>query len=126
MARILIVDDQPEIRDLLSKTVEGEGHTALTAGSVAEAWEALKRGADLVFLDIDLPGETGVEMVLKLRKERLYQTLPVIFVTAYSERSGHLQATGMGAVEIICKPFRRAAILKALVDHLPPAPPPEA
>ena len=126
MAKILIVDDEPEIRDLIAKTVKSEGHTALTAGSVAEALEVLRQGADLLFLDIDLPGETGVEMVLKIRREGLYQELPIVFVTAYSERSGHLQATGVGAVEVIAKPFRRATILKALLDHLPPKPPEKA
>src|SRR5688572_9874624 len=112
MATILIVDDEPEIRELIAMAVEKAGHEALRAADVGEAWALVtERGPSLVFADIDMPGETGIELVLRLREHPDHATLPVIFVTAYRERAHPLLSTGIGAVDVIDKPFRMEQLL---------------
>lgn len=114
MVSVLIVDDEPDIRELLSTIITKEGHVVLSAANVAEAWSLLAQGPAAAFVDIDIPGETGVEFVFKLRQSSATKDLPVVFVTAYPDRSRALQITGQGAVKVIAKPFRMEQIVGAL------------
>ena len=114
MARVLIVDDQHDIRELLRAIIEKEGHTCLLAGNAREAEARLKEGADLMLLDVDMPGETGVELLLRMRRGEVQPLVPTVFVTAYPERCGPLQATGHGAIKVIVKPFRLEEVRRIL------------
>lgn len=114
MAKVLVVDDDPDIRELLARCVEQEGHQTLRAGDADQARELMEQRPDLVFLDVDMPGETGVSMMLKFREEQRYTDIPVVFVTAYPERSAPLQRAGAGADNVITKPFHRSDIIDTL------------
>lgn len=83
MARILVVDDESNIRLLYAQELADEGHEVTTAATAAEAADILSGGAyDLVLLDIKLKNECGLDLLQKIVKER--HDIPVILSTAYS------------------------------------------
>lgn len=106
MATVMVVDDEPEVRQLMRSIIEKAGHDVVTAVDAADAWRQLDTNPAVLFVDIDMPGETGVEFVLRLRDDPAYAELPVVFVTAYRERARPLLASGQPGIEVVDKPFR--------------------
>jgi DNA-binding NtrC family response regulator len=83
MSRLLVVDDEANIRTLYRDELADEGYEVVTAATIAEATEKLQAGAfDLVVLDIKLKNESGIELLQKLVKER--HEMPVILCSAFS------------------------------------------
>ena len=83
MAKLLVVDDEANIRLLYAQELSDEGYEVVTAASTAEAVEKLTgNGFDLVLLDIKLKNESGIELLQQIVKER--HDLPVILSTAFS------------------------------------------
>ena len=83
MAKLLVVDDEANIRLLYAQELADEGHEVTTAASALEAVEKLEAGeCDLVVLDIKLKNESGIDLLQRIVKER--HTLPVILCTAFS------------------------------------------
>ncbi len=83
MPRLLIVDDERDIRHLYAAELEDEGYQVASAGSGTEAAEMLQsQQFDLVVLDIQMKGESGLQLLQKIVKERT--DLPVILCTAFS------------------------------------------
>ena len=105
MAVVVVMDDDAAIAKMIATIAEAEGHEVHVADTVSAAWALLDKHPALMILDIDLPNETGIDLVMRLRAKPEYDSIPVVFVTAYSERARPLQATGRGAVSIIDKPF---------------------
>jgi two-component system phosphate regulon response regulator PhoB len=114
MANVLIVDDDPDAIHLISTYVEKEGHSPLSAANTTEAKKALAEDLALMFLDIDLPGETGVMFAIRLRMQEKYKSIPIVFVTAYPERGDRLVKADPEKTEIISKPFRKEDLIAAL------------
>jgi two-component system response regulator PilR (NtrC family) len=104
MDRILIVDDEKGMRDLLSIMLKKEGYAFLQAESADRAREVVGRGdLDLVISDISMPGSSGLE-VLKHSKAASLET-PVIMITAYASTESAIEALKLGAYDYIIKPF---------------------
>ena len=83
MAKLLVVDDEPNIRLLYAQELSDEGYEVVTAATALEAVEKLQGAPfDLVVLDIKLKNESGIELLQRIVKER--HTLPVILCTAFS------------------------------------------
>jgi len=83
MSRILVVDDEPNIRLLYTEELTDEGYTVVSAGNISEATERLQEGTfDLAVLDIKLKNESGIELLQQLVKER--HDMPVILCSAFS------------------------------------------
>ncbi len=83
MSRLLVVDDEANIRLLYTEELTDEGYQVVTAGSIAEANERLREGVfDLAVLDIKLKNESGIELLQQLVKER--HDMPVILCSAFS------------------------------------------
>lgn len=83
MSRLLVVDDEANIRILYADELSDEGYEVVTAATIAEATEKLQAGAfDLAVLDIKLRNENGIELLQKLVKER--HEMPVILCSAFS------------------------------------------
>jgi DNA-binding response OmpR family regulator len=83
MARLLIIDDEGDIRHLYAAELEDEGHEVVSTGKSSEALDLLRhREFDLVILDIQLDHESGLELLQKIARER--GQLPVILCTAFS------------------------------------------
>ena len=83
MSRLLVVDDEANIRMLYADELKDEGYEVVTAANITEATEKLQSGAfDLAVLDIKLKNENGIELLQKLVKER--HEMPVILCSAFS------------------------------------------
>jgi DNA-binding NtrC family response regulator len=110
---ILVVDDEPGMRNFLVKTLAPRCQTVLEAGS-AEEGAALLRGnhVDLIILDIALPGRNGLEWLKDLREHGY--TGQVILITAFADLDTAIEALRAGASDFILKPFRVPQILNAV------------
>ncbi len=104
-ARILIVEDEEGLREVLSILLEGEGHTILTAANGTEGLALLDRDIfDLIITDIKMPGASGYD-ILKRAREIAPETL-VIMVTAFGTLEDAIDAMKQGAFDYIQKPFK--------------------
>ncbi|HYM21366.1 MAG TPA: response regulator [Candidatus Kapabacteria bacterium] len=102
---VLIVDDEKDIRDLLAYNLSKEGFAVLTAGDGNEALDTLgKHKADLVVLDIMMPGLDGYEVCKQIRATEAWKSLPVIFLTARSAEVDQIVGLELGADDYIQKP----------------------
>jgi two-component system response regulator PilR (NtrC family) len=105
VSRILVVDDETSMRDLMRILLEKEGHEILTAGDGASGLAlASDRELDLVISDIKMPGLDGVGLLASLRQQGL--TMPVIMITAYADSDSAIQAMKQGAYDYLTKPFK--------------------
>ncbi|MGN0984064.1 MAG: response regulator transcription factor [Gemmiger sp.] len=104
MAKILIVDDEPRIRDLIREHLQYAGFTCAEAGDGTAALAALGDGSvDLVILDIMMPFMDGMTCLREMRSRRI--TTPVIMLTARSEEYDKLAGLEGGADDYVVKPF---------------------
>ncbi len=122
--RVLLVDDEPVIRELVQAVLEGDGVEVRCVPDGARALAEAKRlRPDLVLLDVVLPGLDGFAVCRLLRAEAALRGVPVYMLTARSKPADHESARRAGASGYIEKPFR-AQELQALVAELR-APPEE-
>ncbi|MEW5790607.1 MAG: sigma-54 dependent transcriptional regulator [Pseudomonadota bacterium] len=115
LARILIVDDEPDIRESLKEILEDEGYQVLLAASAAEA-EAVRREqrVDLVLLDIWMPGEDGISLLKRWAARGLEQ--PVVMMSGHGTVETAVEATKLGAYDFIEKPLSLDKTLLT-IDH---------
>ena len=110
---ILIVDDEAGMRNFLLKTLAPRSHFVMAAGSAEEGQEWLNaHHADLVILDISLPGQDGVSWLKTLRNHGFGGE--VILITAFADLDTAIEALRAGASDFILKPFRVPQILNAV------------
>lgn len=109
MNRILIVEDEVNLRQSLCEYLQTEGYETLEAGTVTEAKQEAKRGADLAVLDWMLPGGQGIELVREWRSTGV--RLPVIFLTARTSLVDKVLGLEMGANDYLTKPFEPRELL---------------
>jgi two-component system phosphate regulon response regulator PhoB len=113
--RVLVVDDDSALQGIVGAMLETSGISALSAGSAEEAYGVLSGGpVDLVVLDWSLPGMSGIDLCRKLRREKRFGSLPILFLTAHSTSDELITAFDAGADDFVSKPFR-APELKARV-----------
>lgn len=117
MPRILVVDDDPEMRALLLDVLTNEGYEVIEAKDGTEAVLALRaRKFDLILMDKNMPGPSGLDLLPGFR--RVSPWSPIIMMTAFGDVPSYMEAVEKGAVEFLFKPFRmeelKAAIAKAL------------
>ena len=103
MRRVLVVDDEPHIRDVLRGYLEADGFAVVEAADGASAVRLVRdERPDLVLLDVMLPGVDGLEV---LRQVRAFSDVYVILVTARAEEVDKLVGLGVGADDYVTKPF---------------------
>ena len=109
--RILIVDDEEVLRDVLETVLRREGFDVLLASSGEEALSVLdgEEEVDLVILDIMLPGISGIDTLRSIRVST--PSLPVIIITAFSSIDGAIEAMKHGAFHYIPKPFKNEEVV---------------
>ncbi len=118
MARILVVDDEIGIRELLSEILYDEGHSVEVAENAAQAREArLRARPDLVLLDIWMPDTDGVSL-LKEWAARGLLDMPVIMMSGHATVDTALEATRIGAVDFLEKPIAMQKLLEAVASGL--------
>jgi two-component system response regulator MprA len=119
--RVLVVEDDEEIADVLRRSLRQEGHEVRTAGDgVAALDAAVEFVPDLVILDLGLPRLDGVEVLRRLRAEG---DVPILILTARSETEDRVGGLDSGADDYITKPFERQELLariRALMRRRPP------
>ena len=104
MKRILIVDDDKDLRFNLSAVLREEGHEVIAASDGKQTIKVIdKSSPDLVLLDIKLPGMDGVELLQEIKRK--WNNLPIIMLTANSDVKSAVKAMKLGAYDYITKPF---------------------
>ena len=104
LGRILVVDDEEPVREVLAEYFTTEGYSVESAGSGLEALTAVRGGrADLVLLDVRMPGLDGVQVLRKIRE--LNDNVPVIMVTANEDVALAKETLKLGAFDYVAKPF---------------------
>ena len=104
--RILIIEDDPEIQEMLKYAFSREGWKLIQARTGEEGLKTLKQnGADCIILDIMLPGMDGLKLIKKIREKKEYQTLPVIMCTARGEEADIISGLELGADDYVVKPY---------------------
>lgn len=125
--RILIVEDHPTMREAMRLVLEGEGFSIEEAADGQRALEMVRADPpDLMFLDMNIPGPSGAEVLAAVRADPITAELRVIIVTADGEE-GRERAMALGADEYFTKPFSPITLLRT-VERVLSAPPhaPEA
>ncbi len=122
MARILVIDDDELLVDLLRFTLEAHGHQLLTAGDGEEGLEiAAREELDLVVLDGMLPGLDGLEVLKRLRASPKTADIPVIMLSARKQERDVVGGLSLGAEDYLVKPFipeeLAVRITKTLARH---------
>ena len=116
-ARLLVVDDEPTQREMLSGILERAGYRVETAAGGREALEALERDAfDLLLTDQKMPGMDGLALLDRVQAMR--PDLPVVLMTAYGSVSDAVAAMKKGAADYLTKPFEREELLLVLEKAL--------
>jgi DNA-binding NtrC family response regulator len=102
--KILLVDDEPDIIEVIQDRLEAYGFTVITAGTGLEALKKLSAEKfDGVFLDVKMPEMGGIEVLEEIRKRD--KRIPVIIITSSSSQEAAIEAVARGASEFILKPF---------------------
>ena len=114
-AQVLVVDDTPDNRELLSRRITKEGHAVTLAENGREAMEKLRAGHyDLVMLDIMMPEMSGFEVLERVKADESLRHIPVVVISALSDVESIVRCVQLGAEDYLFKPFN-AVLLKARV-----------
>ncbi len=103
--RILVVEDETELRELLGRALKRQGHAVdLAADGIDGLHYAAEYPIDLAIIDLGLPGESGMEIVRQVRERGL--KYPILILTARSDWQDKVEALEIGADDYVTKPFR--------------------
>ncbi|MEO6878411.1 MAG: sigma-54 dependent transcriptional regulator, partial [Gemmatimonadaceae bacterium] len=101
---ILVIDDEPALREVLSLRIAGWGHDVRAVGDAAEAEREIERQRpDLVLCDLVLPGSSGMELLKRIKRQD--DRLPVVMITAHGNVDGAVEAMKAGATDFLTKPL---------------------
>jgi two-component system phosphate regulon response regulator PhoB len=123
-ATVLVVEDEPQIQELLAVNLEHSGHKVLRAASAEEAEAAIRKALpDVLVLDWMLPGESGVAFARRLRTNERTRDLPILMLTARAMENDKISGLEAGADDYLTKPFspkELAARIKAVLRRRAP------
>ncbi|MDD2464949.1 MAG: diguanylate cyclase [Desulfobulbus sp.] len=116
---IIVVDDNPVVVKLLESMLVREGYAVLTAASGQELLDLLETtAADLILLDIDMPGMSGLETCKRIKANPHTKEIPVLFVTASNDKEHIIGGFTAGAQDYIIKPSTKEELLARVRTHL--------
>jgi DNA-binding NarL/FixJ family response regulator len=119
MKTILIIEDQPDMRDNIATILEMENYAVLTASDGNEGLETARdEKPDLILCDVMMPGMDGHTVLRKLREDRTIAGTPFIFLTARGERQDLRVGMNLGADDYLSKPATATELLKAVSARL--------
>jgi CheY-like chemotaxis protein len=119
VARILIVDDEESIRDLIKEVLSSEGHEFQLAADGAQAFEILrKKPLDLAIVDRNMPGMTGIEVVQLIRQNPKTASMKVLMCTGASVTKEIDEAFAAGADDYVLKPLNFAQLIAKVAKAL--------
>src|SRR5436189_732978 len=123
-ATVLVVEDEPQIQELVAVNLEHSGHEVLRASSAEEAEAAIRVALpDVLVLDWMLPGESGLALARRLRADARTRELPILMLTARAMEQDKLSGLEAGADDYLTKPFspkELAARIKAVLRRRAP------
>ena len=123
-ATVLVVEDEPQIQELVAVNLEHIGHKVLRAASAEEAEAAIRNALpDVLVLDWMLPGESGVAFARRLRADERTRELPILMLTARAMEHDKISGLESGADDYLTKPFspkELAARIKAVLRRRAP------
>lgn len=114
-AKILIVDDEADIVSMLGSFFESRGYLVLSAANGTEALKQAERNPDIILLDINMPGFTGLEVCERIRD---YVSCPILFLTARIEDADKVKGFSVGGDDYIVKPFSLTELEARVRAHL--------
>jgi two-component system phosphate regulon response regulator PhoB len=121
MSTILVVDDDPDIRQVLRSYIELEGHRVLEAGNATQARGTLaQEKVDLILLDVQMPGESGVSLCQSIKDDPAARGLRVVILTGFDGEEAWRGGLGSGADVFAIKPVNHLRIRMLLQELLPP------
>jgi len=119
-ATVLVVEDEPQIQELVAVNLEHVGHQVLRASSAEEAEAAIRAALpDVLVLDWMLPGESGLSLARRLRADARTRDLPILMLTARAMEQDKISGLEAGADDYLTKPFspkELAARIKAVLS----------
>ena len=108
-ARILVIDDEPQIRRSLQVNLEGKGYAVATAADAEQALQAIaNRTPDVIVLDLLMPGMDGIALTRRIRE---HSTVPIIVLSAIGDERKKVEALELGADDYVTKPFSTEELL---------------
>jgi DNA-binding response OmpR family regulator len=111
--RIMIIDDEPAVGEMMSTLLEAEGYEAVVAYDGQDGLEQMNKGSvDLLLLDYMLPGMDGIEVLCEVRHR--WPDLPVIIVTAFGSPELRARASKFNVVDVVSKPFDTEKLLEQI------------
>ena len=117
--RILVVDDNPDARNLLRRTLAGTGHSVTEVATGEEGLRQLREASfDLALVDILMPGMTGLELLREIRGNDQWARLPVILVSALDDVDSVVAGLADGANDYITKPITKPILIARVNTHL--------
>jgi CheY-like chemotaxis protein len=117
-ARILVVDDDESLRELLRMHLAAAGYEVSTAAdAISAGYQVLKSPPDLILSDINMPHMDGFEFVAALKADTTLPYIPVIFLTSMED--GDHRGKELGAVGYLTKPVRADRLLALVAQHVP-------
>ena len=119
MAPVLVVDDDPDVRQLVEMKLRLDGIETLTATNGVEALDMLEKAhIDLVVLDVMMPVMDGIETCSRIRKIDAFADLPVIMLTAKAQAGDIQEGFATGATDYVVKPFSPRELLSRVRGNL--------
>ena len=116
--RLLLVDDERDFIDTIKRFLEPRGYATVIAYNGKEALEKATRGADLILLDIMMPGMDGFEVLRRLRSDPATKGIPIIMLTAKAETKDIFEAKGLKATDYLIKPVSMEDLALVLGRYL--------
>ena len=114
--RILVVDDEQTVRDVLQRTLEKAGYDVITAANGQEALDKISQfDVSLVLLDIMMPGLDGFDVLERMPQ---YLNIPVIMLSGIHDKTTKIDTLGLGADDYIAKPFSAEELLARIQAKL--------
>jgi len=116
--KILVIDDEKDIADLLKYNLSKNGFEVITAYDGIEGWEKLIEQPDLILLDVMIPRMDGFEFCSKLKNNEDYKKIPVVFLTAKASESDEMRGLNLGASDFIQKPISINRVIARIKSNL--------
>ena len=115
-ARVLVVDDEPQIRRSLQVNLEGKGYAVFTADGADQAFQAISnRPPDVILMDLLMPGMDGIELTRRIRQQSV---VPIIVLSAIGDERKKVEALELGADDYVTKPFNMEELLARIKSVL--------
>lgn len=116
--KILLIEDEIDIRETLSLLLELYGHTVTAVGDGLEGVEQARKLPDLIFCDVGLPGLDGYQVITEIRKMPECESIPFIFLTARADRNDQRRGMALGADDYLTKPCTEKEIMDAIESRV--------